>query len=349
VGGRTRNWMAKYESYNRQSWGSVSTSPMGKMLLERSSFAMKRNSKWIEIESYDEPVTDVAQRALRARLKLVWHCLRLAANSRDNSVENVHQLRIATRRAMATLQQFSDLLPQRRSRWFQKKLKHIRRTAGVVRDLDVLINRLKSAEDKGDPIGLASLIASARTDRDRAQPVIREMYTKLKGQSFAGRTKKLVRRVRNRTESPLDYLTAAKCGLRPLAHDFFAASEADFECISSLHEFRIAGKELRYAMEVFAAAFAPEFKDDLYATVERLQELLGAVNDHANAQNSYLSWLDKTEDEADRIVLGKLIAVEANALRESVEQFRQWWTPSRAADFKSRFWQQVFPSEIRCA
>jgi len=311
---------------------------------------MTRNSKWIEIESYDEPVVDVARRVVRTRLKSVWRWLRLASKPSDAEIENVHELRVSTRRAMAGIQIFSDLLPTARAEWFQKKLKRIRQTAGTVRDLDVLSNRLRVSEEQHHEPGLKSLIARVEEERRHAQPAIQQLRRELKSHGFTHRRKTLVRKVgATIEEKAADFLSAAQAGLRPLVVNFFTAAQGDFECVSALHQFRIAGKELRYAMEVFAAAFVPEFREELYPAIERLQELLGHVNDHANAQNSYLGWLDKTQDEAERLVLGKLIEIESAALRESTQHFREWWTPARVSELKSRFWQQVFPSELRCA
>ena len=51
---------------------------------------------------------DVARRALDARLDLVGHYLPRAADAADET-ENVHQLRVATRRAMAAMQIFDAL------------------------------------------------------------------------------------------------------------------------------------------------------------------------------------------------------------------------------------------------
>jgi CHAD domain-containing protein len=42
---------------------------------------------------------------------------------------------------------------------------------------------------------------------------------------------------------------------------------------------RIAGKRLRYAMEVFAYCFGPKFRDELYPAIEEMQEILGTAND----------------------------------------------------------------------
>jgi hypothetical protein len=102
-------------------------------------------------------------------------------------------------------------------------------------------------------------------------------------------------------------------------------------------------------MEVFAAAFDPVFRRELYPVVEELQMKLGHVNDHANNRDRCLTWLDESTDESQRLVLSKVIALETAALQASMREFRIWWTPDRAADLKSRFWQEIASSEARCA
>jgi CHAD domain-containing protein len=316
--------------------------------------AMSRKSKWIEVDSPDEPAREVARRAVRARLLAVWSWFPDAAaadEENENAVESVHQLRVSTRRASAAVRLFAAMLPEKRRNWFEKRLKRTRRTAGVARDLDVLSARLREACQGDRSAGCGALLERVSAARRESQPAIRQLFHELEESNFEHRRKKLVKRIRSRSEdtAKLTYRRAAQMGLRPLAEAFFATSEADFGCILSLHEFRIAGKRLRYAMEVFAAAFGPAFREQIYPLIEELQEKLGAVNDHANAQNRYLQWLDETRDESQRLILGKLIAVETAALQASTSAFRDWWTPARAADLKARFWSEVSPSEIRCA
>lgn len=310
---------------------------------------MARKSKWIEVDSPDVPATDVARDALQARLKTVWEWLPLAAESPAGEIENVHQLRVSTRRATAALHLFESWLPSKRSRWFRKQLKKIRKTAGEARDLDVLARRLAEHCQSEHAAGCPSLMARAAETRAAAQPAIRQLHEELV-ERFRKRLKKLVKKTDWRSESPCPtYLQVARTGLAPLAAKFFAAAEGDFENILALHEFRIAGKQLRYAMEVFAAAFGPAFRKDLYPIVEELQEKLGAVNDHANFRDRYLAWADDAEDDDQRLVLGKLIALQTAELQRCTRDFRDWWTHNRAADLKARFWQEVSPSELRCA
>jgi CHAD domain-containing protein len=57
------------------------------------------------------------------------------------------------------------------------------------------------------------------------------------------------------------------------------AASGDLADYARLHRVRIAGKRLRYAMEVFPGCFAPFFAETLYPLVEEMQEVLGRAND----------------------------------------------------------------------
>ncbi len=106
---------------------------------------MRRKGKWISVESPDQPVTDVARQALDKRLSTVWRCLPLAAHKADDDIEYVHQLRVASRRAMAAIEIFESFLPKHRAAWFKRQLKRVRNAAGDARDFDVLAARMRAA------------------------------------------------------------------------------------------------------------------------------------------------------------------------------------------------------------
>jgi CHAD domain-containing protein len=313
--------------------------------------AMARKSKWIDVESADEPAEAIAKRAIRARIKTVWSWAPLAAEQQPDDVEYVHQLRVSTRRAKAALQLFEAMLPRKRSRWFLKQLKAIRKAASEARDLDVLAQHVGAVCSADHSPGCASLLDRIAEMRRQAQPAIEEIYHQLQQGKFKRRAKKLVSKIhwRSKTGDAPSYQETAQTGLQQLAAAFFTAAEADFESILAMHDFRIAGKHLRYAMEVFAAAFGSSFRKELYPLVEELQNKLGAVNDHSNNRDRCLAWLDETSDDAQRLVLSKVIALETAQLQTAMQEFRQWWTAERAADLKARFWREIAPDEARCA
>ena len=108
----------------------------------------------------------------------------------------------------------------------------------------------------------------------------------------------------------------------PWSRKFFEASEADFGDYALLHAFRIEGKHLRYAMEIFAAAFEPSFRDQLYPLIADLQDRLGKINDHATASERFTSWLSESDvDDALRSTLETLVAEEQKRWKSPAANF----------------------------
>jgi len=74
---------------------------------------MALQSTWLVVEHGRTPASHVARRALRKRLDAVWTELQAAAGERPDG-ERVHRLRVATRRTLAAVDAFADLLPAKR-------------------------------------------------------------------------------------------------------------------------------------------------------------------------------------------------------------------------------------------
>ena len=87
-------------------------------------------SKWIDGLAADSSVSAAARKSLEARLAAVAYWLPLAARPVDGDTERVHQLRVATRRAVAALKLYRDWLPRKPHRWLTKRLKKLRQAAG---------------------------------------------------------------------------------------------------------------------------------------------------------------------------------------------------------------------------
>ena len=94
---------------------------------------MGRNSKWIEGRP-DDSARQIARRAIEGRLERMWHYLELAVRAPRDETENVHQLRVFSRRATAAMDIFAAWLPRRRGQSMRKRLKSVRRAAGAARD-----------------------------------------------------------------------------------------------------------------------------------------------------------------------------------------------------------------------
>ena len=67
--------------------------------------------------------------------------------------------------------------------------------------------------------------------------------------------------------------------LAALTEEFEAAAARDPSDYEQLHQVRILGKQLRYAMEVFTVCFDDAFRESRYPAIVALQDILGRAND----------------------------------------------------------------------
>ena len=295
--------------------------------------------KWIEGSRPDDSVAKTARLALRSRLEGVQYFLPLAAERPEEDVEYVHQLRVATRRSMAALKLFRNLLSPSQSRWVQAQLARVRRAAGVARDCDVMRERYGEQGD-GDVLQLRQRLDAARVE---AQCPIVAVHRRLaRPPRFKKRVKKLLKHVRTHPRDmpgrgPVRFDDWARFHFRPIVAKFFRSSPGAQSDLHALHQFRIRGKQLRYGMELLAGAFPAELRDELYPIVEQLQERLGVINDHATGITRLRHWLAEVEELSEVRQLTKVLQQELDDLDRTVADFSDWWTPRFASDFEARF------------
>jgi CHAD domain-containing protein len=295
--------------------------------------------KWIEAGAADERTTDVAVRTLEGRLGAVLHYLPLAAKKADEDVEHVHQLRVWTRRAAAALQLYEPLLPKRRMLWLTKQLRRVRKAANNARDQDVLIARLKKKKSSG---ANKRWLESARAEREDAQKAIVDVQERLeRDDRLKRRIDKLLARVHFRPE-PADQALecfadwAPRC-LRPVVDEFFASLPADRSDEAALHQFRIKGKELRYAMELLTGAFPESFRIELYPVIEGIQDQLGDINDLATGQARLQGKIEHASDAKDAASWKRLLTTEQKKLDEARQRFWQSVTPHKLQKLRGQF------------
>jgi CHAD domain-containing protein len=304
---------------------------------------MGRNSKWIEGQP-DDSTEQVARRALAARLERMWHYLERAVREPKSEAENVHQLRVFARRAAAALEIFSAWLPSRRGQWMSKQVKRVRKAGGAARDLDVLRIRWSDRRERMSSGPAALLLEQVQHCRREAQRPIEEVYSKLVEKRFVRRTSRFLKRVRTQDGQPSDrepFGCMARVALGRLVVPYLAAARAEMGDAEALHAFRIQGKQVRYAMEIFAGAFNAEFRQELYPVVARLQDRLGAINDHVTAQTYLAGWRDKIDSCAIRDALEMGMQHERHCFDLSRQEFLAWWTSERREDLRQRFAQHV--------
>lgn len=306
---------------------------------------MKRKSKWIAVPSPNAPVSDVARQALAARWETVWFYLPRAANHAEQDTEFVHQLRVSSRRAGAALVMFEDLLPKKHRRRAARHLRKIRRAAGAARDDDVLLARLEqplATADGSRATIPAEILTQLREHREQAQETIRRVYLKSIQKNWKQADDRVVGGARWREEGREPaFPDWARERLRPSVKAVLEIA-GRIECGSGgvsdngmLHQLRIAGKRLRYTMELVASAFPPEFRSDLYSRVEQLQDRLGEVNDHASARDRFRAWIASNAPGETSAALARLLSQESQLMDESIDRFHTWRQSPKSAKLRS--------------
>jgi CHAD domain-containing protein len=293
------------------------------------------DGKWISGLTPAMPLEDAARLVLAARLDIVRHYLPLAVHEPEKDVEHVHHLRVGTRRAGAALRIFRDCLPGHDRKRISKRLRALRRAAGEARDWDVslldLHGRVEAAPVRQQP-GLDFLVGHATARREDAQQHL------LEADPDGGHDlRDLVRDTLDKLHPPKDPDTPRTLGdmAQPLLAALWTEIErdvaGDLEDYAHLHQVRILGKRLRYAMEVFADCYPLTFKQVLYPAVEEMQEILGNANDsHVAAERlgalrARLEAWDPAALKRCRPALDALLRFHQRRLPLERKRFLKWW------------------------
>jgi CHAD domain-containing protein len=237
------------------------------------------------------------------RKVLAFHFARMLAReagTRDGrDPEELHQMRVATRRMRAAWRVFGDAFSPRLTRAIRADLRTLASSLGAVRDLDVLLEDLGTAEQNlphGGAAGLAPLAASLRADRDHAR---RELLRQLERPGY-----------RRWVERSVTFLTTTGAGALPVqadaprrvrevapariwaeyGHVRAFGESLRWADVPTLHALRIACKRLRYTLEFIGEGLGPDLAD-LLVGVTALQDHLGLLNDGDVAAARARTWL----------------------------------------------------------
>lgn len=303
--------------------------------------------KWVDDLGAKTPVADAARQVLAARLEIVRDCLSLAVNPGERDSEHVHQLRVGTRRARAAVDIFACCLPAKTSKQLRSHLREIRRSAGEARDWDVLLeSALRSVREQRKRLspGLDGLVGYIAAKREMAQIQLEETG-KADAKAFDQLLAKTLAEIRQpRALRRLDLVGLSRPVLLNLLDDLDKAVLLDLEDYEHLHQVRILGKHLRYAMEIFADCFTAEFRERYYPVVEEMQEILGSANDSFAAHGRLETMLASVQSFAPgmwkrhRPGLEGLLRYHRDRLPAERRRFQNLWTRWDKSGEKSAFY-----------
>lgn len=291
--------------------------------------------KWHEVDDIKRPAADVAADILGMRVQEVTQRLPLAAHNYREDVEHVHQLRVGCRRAGAALESFKPLLPSVATP-LKACLRKVRRAAGPARDIDVLLERLQDEASSGNIHEFA--IAQLNRRRQEVQDELIAVSKKAKRKKLKLAAKRCIQSLRKRAQKskPVRFDRFAREALRKAGHGMFQSADLSEPSVDQLHQLRIAGKRLRYSIELFHAAFPATLRDEIYPLVEDIQSRLGDLNDHVTAQAMYQGWLAALPPDERAADLADQIRSEYDATISARADFLKWWNSQRVAQLQTQ-------------
>ncbi|MGL6076651.1 MAG: CHAD domain-containing protein [Fimbriiglobus sp.] len=289
--------------------------------------------KWIHGLTADMPAVEAARTILDARLGVVRHYLPLAIEEPWKDLEYIHQLRVSTRRTAAALRIFEPLFKDKPAKRLKNSLRDIRQAAGHARDWDVTqVHMLASPALSKASEAQTLLLAYALGHRSAAQAAL----TNLDESDF------------DHLESTSDLLAEGDENLTILAE--IAQETLNEQLIAvgtilddgpespeELHATRIAGKRLRYSMELFADCYSDPFRAVLYPLVEELQEHLGDVQD----AHVMLTRLDQLQAEFTAKTPATLKTIRPTLTKYRSELRRQQTTATKKFRTWSERWNET--------
>ncbi len=203
-------------------------------------------------------------------------------------IEDLHAMRVATRRMRAAWRVFDDAFKAGKTKKLRRRLETIADRLGAARDLDVLTEGLEAYRlglDEDQRPGLEPLASLWRQQREAAgTDLVRELDSK--------RYESFVKEMAAFLDAGASAASSVATPTEPHRLRDRAPSEvwATYQAvrayelvlpwadIETLHNLRISTKWLRYALEFFGETLGPD-GDPLLAKVAALQDHLGSLHD----------------------------------------------------------------------
>lgn len=270
----------------------------------------------------EQPFAESARRSLRRHFEKML--AREAEVRSGEDPEDVHQMRVATRRLRASLQVVAPVFEEKRVRQFRRKLRATADVLGNVRDADVFLEHLRAyRETLKSPrkASLDDLIAAVEAERAVARTALLVELDTKRYRRFKHEVARFLTTYGEGVVAQAEH--GGPLRLRDLAGSLVWRRYEDlrsFEVIfpgapdEQLHEMRIAGKRLRYTLEFFADALGDEV-DACLKPLADLQEALGSLQDSVVARER-IERLGMSNTPGARAYLARREAERTRMLRQ---------------------------------
>ena len=288
-----------------------------------------------------------AARAMRRPLRAMQE--ELEGVLRNQDIECVHRMRVASRRLRNAVSVFEEELARVADKRWRKRLKYVTKRLGSARDLDVQIDflgqfrgGLGEAASMIRP-GIEHVLQSLVQRRQAAQVEVTRALDRLESNQALPRLQRWIeRQLNNAEEGPAD--EGDLRGGAGLVVNERLAELLSYEpyveqphAVKELHAMRIAAKHLRYTLELFA----PLYPDDLKSHIQHarwLQDWLGEIHD-CDVWEEQLSVMLSEPATADQLTPG-LECLRDERRRRRAEVYGEFvaaWHQATATDYWGKF------------
>jgi CHAD domain-containing protein len=306
----------------------------------------------------DDPLAEAGRKVMRyhfAQMLLHEDGTRLGKD-----IEELHDMRVATRRMRAAFEVFSDAFTEKAIKTHLKGLRATGRNLGRVRDLDVFMEKAhiylkKLPADR--QAELEPLLHSWAEEREKDRLL---MGNYLDSSKYAEFKEDFLRFVSTpgagaRKPSSTDLLPSRAGDIAPILIYTRLASVRSFNSIletaslEQFHALRIEFKKLRYTVEFFREVLGEESKlviNDL----KMIQDHLGDLNDAHVATQILRDFLLVWEKEQDQLPVAQRKSPEPilayltfryNELQRLMQSFQETWQHFNRPEFQQNLAQAV--------
>lgn len=282
----------------------------------------------------DDSLGEGGRKVLRMHLARMLH---FEAGTRSGkSIEDLHKMRVATRRMRAAWRVFDGAYRPKVQRRYVRELRNIARVLGEVRDVDVLLEDLDAYIAKLPGPGRDAVEPLRSTWRRQREAGRKRLLARLDSRQY----REFVDDYLDFTESPGAAEITAPLGQPSLvrdtagsrilvAYEHVRAYETiiTWADVPTLHALRIEAKRLRYTMEYFSEVL-PVTSRQLIAQVTEVQDHLGRLNDADVAARTTRDWLNLNAPllpATSREAVGLYLDTREAEVEQQRRSFRPLW------------------------
>ncbi len=285
----------------------------------------------------DALATKLARQVVKQRIQAAAVYWQRVAKHDKPRVEDIHQLRVWSRRAMAAIQLFAPLLAAKPAAELLAILNKARKRAGQARDCDVLLKTLDANARKA----LEEPLTALKKMRAESAEKLRRSYRKkvssgdLQEWSKALQKQLPVAANNGHAHPPVEFGPWFLQQFAVIAAPFLKQLRPAKPQLRRIHQLRIDGKRVRYALEIGLPSLPKQIGKQLYAALENLQEQLGAICDDQALAEQYRNLTLGLKAKPQTRLLQQASLHEEQA-RAGFAKFSRWW---RAANGRKKLLQ----------